>query len=90
MPRFTFECRNTGSGAFTTAGGTRWGGSRTGNHWMETVVVEIGQEIHLTDISNSGHHNCITYMVNAEGILEETGRGNDESCPVCAARQSSE
>ena len=85
--RFTFECRATGMGALTTASGRAYGHSKTGNHWTEEVLAEEGQEIHLTDISNSGHHNCQTYRVLADGSLETIARGNDADCPVCKSRK---
>lgn len=32
-----FDCRSTGQGAYTSAGGRRFDVSRTGNHWREVV-----------------------------------------------------
>lgn len=85
--KFEFDCRQTGMGAYTTAGGRAYGHSKTGAHWQEEVEANEGDLIHLTDISNSGHHNCVTYQV-VHGDLVVVENGNDRDCPVCAARKT--
>ena len=85
--RTILECRSTGKGAQTEAcilSGSAsiriFDLSLTGNHWKEEITWEDDGSsniiIFVTDISNSGKHNC--YLLNppdmtlpeAESILE--------------------
>lgn len=58
-------CRSTGMGARTYATILRQPASiqkanhsKTGNHWVEELLVGEGGLIFVTDISNSGKHSC--------------------------------
>jgi hypothetical protein len=79
-----FDCRSTGQGAYTSAGGRRFDVSRTGNHWREVVEAAPGEKILLTDISNSGKHNCKVFEVDVDGqLIDVTYQPNPDVCPVC-------
>jgi len=90
--KFYLACRETRRGAYTTMGGKRFDFSRSGNHWQEVVEVGVGDLIEITDISNSGKHNCRRLRVtkvNADGTVEtEIAEAYDyyrdrEHCPIC-------
>jgi hypothetical protein len=51
-------CRQTKMGALTTIHGEKFNVSKTGNHWLERLPVKVGEEVIITDISNSGKHYC--------------------------------
>ena len=94
MARFILEgCRSTGKGAYTTMGGTPFEESGSGKHWKESLEVEIGDKVCITDISNSGKHYChkieIT-AVNPEVEYKDIKRAEDDRnspiCPVCGER----
>ena len=68
MPKFYFDGRRTGHGAYTTAHGSTFNASKTGNHWTEVVEANVGDIIKLTDISNTGKHQCRIYRVGYDGL----------------------
>lgn len=82
---YVLNCRSTGMGAFTTMNCPKYAISRTGNHWKERLPVEIGTEIIIKDISNSGKHYCrkvkiISVNPIEEVILEQA----DDICQFCS------
>jgi hypothetical protein len=57
--------------------------SRTGNHWDEIVIGPIGYEFVITDITNSGKHQCSKVRITGEDEYETVDAGDDYECPFC-------
>lgn len=83
--RAYLECRSTGRGAYTSAGGQRFAQSGTGNHWREEVAGPVGREFVVTDISNSGKHECYRARLTSEPPHYEITEKADPylPCPFC-------
>lgn len=65
--KIIIQGRSTGRGAFTSAGFPKVNMSKTGNHWEEVLEGEVGDEFMLTDITNSGKHECRRCRITGEG-----------------------
>lgn len=84
--KYELACRSTGMGAHTTMRGKIYDQSKTGNHWMEVVDLNEGEEVGVTDISNSGKHNCC-FVKNIEGkIITRPSKIQYDECEVCDSR----
>jgi len=80
------DCRRTRGGALTTAGGEVIESSGTGRHWTEKLLLESGKRIPVTDISNSGKHNCYWLSLDEKG--NEVRDDNREiECTVCVGEE---
>jgi len=76
------DCRRTRRGALTTASGEVVDRSGTGSHWTEKLVLESGDRVPVTDISNSGKHNCYWLSLDEKGN-EVKDPNRDIECAVC-------
>ncbi len=79
------ECRQTGSGAYTSVDGKVVQSSKTGNHWVEKVVLQPGKKIPVVDVSNSGKHRCYLLSIDESGT-EIKDYNEDIECSVCSSR----
>lgn len=61
------ECRFTGAGAYTSANCPKTAASKSGKHWTEIQWVRQETPLLVTDISNSGKHNCYHIKVTEDG-----------------------
>jgi len=93
--KYYLSCRQTGKGAYTTMCGEQFNVSRTGNHWEEVLIVGVGDIIVITDISNTGNHNCRKLRVtavNPDGSVETEiiqrydYQRDREYCPICQGK----
>ena len=85
---FVLDCRDTGRGAFTTMNGEKFAVSKTGNHWTERIPVQVGDNVTITDISNSGKHNCRIIQITKvtpeiEYRIVRQADPYAAECPIC-------